>query len=409
MQLDILTLLVMASINLFTVSFALPVLMGPRVSIAARCAQLSVSLQMLGWVSIIGSGYVLQPVLTTLSIVLFGAGHWLMHRALGGWLGHHSRPDKYRKRSRRPDLDDWLGYAIGGKCLLVLLVLAPTGYALGYANYPFRVGWANLCLAAMFLIVARATLTPLKKTGRGWRWLLCGSQVGMALLTLGRGVMGIFFSDQYPNFLASNPVSLVASIGVNVALVLSAMAVLGAWREESEGRLRTLAMTDALTGLLNRRGWTERAEAMFANAQRYQQPLTLMMLDLDHFKRINDVHGHEVGDQALKLFSRLLRETRRTGDLIGRLGGEEFCIVLANTHRSASIGFDHRLRTVLAERAEKDLGFAMDFSAGVAVLKEGDGTLAGLLARADQALYKAKADGRGRLVQSEGGAGQTVI
>jgi diguanylate cyclase (GGDEF)-like protein len=94
---------------------------------------------------------------------------------------------------------------------------------------------------------------------------------------------------------------------------------------------------------------------------------------------------------------------------VGRLGGEEFCIVLANTHKSACYGFDQRLRSVLSQRAEQELGFPLDFSAGVAVLKDGDGTLTGLLARADAALYEAKRQGRGRLLQSEGGMGQTVI
>jgi len=195
----------------------------------------------------------------------------------------------------------------------------------------------------------------------------------------------------------------------NVAVLLVTVMVLVAWREEAESKLRRQAMTDGLTGLLNRRGWTERAEGVFANAVRYQLPMTLIMLDLDHFKRINDRHGHEVGDRALRLFARMLRVTRRTGDLVGRLGGEEFCIVLSNTHKSAATGFDQRLRARLLDASKKELGFELDYSAGVAVLKDGDGTLAGLLARADLALYQAKHNGRGRMELSAGGVGHTVI
>ncbi|WP_394787883.1 diguanylate cyclase [Rhodoferax sp.] len=387
MQLDILTLLVMTAVNLVLVSVALPVIMGRRISGAARCAQLSLQAQMLGWVAALASSYWWEPALSTVSIAFIGLSHWLMFRAMGGWLGTRN----------------------GERWLLGLMVLAPLGYALGFGYYPFRVGWSNLCLAGTLLILAYATLFPLRKVSRAWRWMLCACIASMALLNIGRGVLGAFFTQLYPNYLTPHPINLAASLGANMALMLTTVVVLVAWREEAEGRLRTLAMTDGLTGLLNRRGWTERAESMFANAQRYQQPLAMMMLDLDHFKRVNDTHGHEVGDKALKLFARLLRASRRTGDLVGRLGGEEFCIVLANTHRSASVGFDHRLRSVLREAAEKELGFAMDFSAGVAVLKDGDATLAGLLARADAALYEAKNAGRGRLIQSDGGVGHTVI
>jgi len=388
MQLDILTLLVMTAVNLLMVSAALPLIMGRRISIAARCAQLSLLAQSIAWWAVVAGGFGFELVMMTLAVAFIGISQWLMLRALSGWLGH------------RP----------GERWLRALVVVAPLGYLLGGAfNGAFRSGWGSFTVALAMLIVARGTLMPLRQSTRPWRWLLFGCMVAMAGLTTARGVVGVFMSDNYLHFQSSHPVNLAMAAGANVTLVLVTVAVLVAWREEAEGKLRTLAMTDGLTGLFNRRGWTDRAESMFANAQRYQQPLTMIMLDLDHFKRINDTHGHEVGDQALKLFARLLRETRRTGDLVGRLGGEEFCIVLSNTHKSASTGFDQRLRGRLREVAQKELGFSMDFSAGVAVLKDGDATLAGLLARADLALYQAKNGGRGRMVLSEGGLGATVI
>ncbi|APW40974.1 GGDEF domain-containing protein [Rhodoferax koreense] len=388
MQLDILTLLVMTAVNLLMVSAALPVIMGPRISVAARCAQLSLLAQSIAWWAVIAAGHGYELVMMTLAVGFTCISQWLMLRALGGWLGH------------RP----------GERWLRALVVLAPLGYLIGGSfNGVFRSGWGNACVALAMLIVARGTLMPLRQSTRPWRWLLFGCMLVMAGLVVARGVMGTFFSESYLSFQTPQAVNLAMAAGANLSLVLVTVAILVAWREEAEGKLRTMAMTDGLTGLFNRRGWTDRAEAMFANAQRYQQPLTMIMLDLDHFKRINDTHGHEVGDQALKLFARLLRETRRTGDLVGRLGGEEFCIVLSNTHKSASTGFDQRLRGRLREVAHKELGFTMDFSAGVAVLKDGDATLAGLLARADLALYQAKNSGRGRMVMSEGGLGATVI
>ncbi len=408
MQLDQLTLLVIATANLAMASLALLVIIGTGASAATRCVQIGLLALLLGSLAGLGAGVAWAPVLSPLALLFWSLGLWLLHRALGSWLGHRTRPSHNRKRQRntpRPGAYYGLDYRWSERCLRILLVATPLGYVLGSLPGPaFQWAWAHLCLATMLVLVAGAPLFPLRHVGRAWRWVLCACLAGMATVLLVRGLVGVWGGApmlQLPN--------LAMGLAVNLVCVAAMVALLAAWRDEAKARLHNLAMTDGLTGLLNRRGWLERAEGMFANAMRYQQPLTLMMLDIDHFKRVNDTHGHEVGDKALKLFARLLRESRRTGDLVGRLGGEEFCIVLANTHRSASIGFDLRLRTVLHQTAEKELGFPLDYSAGVGVLKDGDSTLTGLIARADSALYEAKKAGRGRLVQSDGGAGLTVI
>lgn len=387
MTIDFRTLMAVAVANLFVMSVMLPMIMGRHVSAAARCAQASLLFHMVSWAALIASGYWFDGVLSTLSMACMAASFFLLFRALAGWLG--PRP--------------------GERLLPVIAVLVPVGYALSFGNYQVRVGWSNFLLAAMLLMMARATLYPVRDASRRWRFVFLGCFAVMAAFTAARGVLGAFFTELYPTFRTPHPVNLAAALATNVTLVLGVVAILVAWREEAEGKLRLLANTDGLTGILNRRGWNERAEGMFANAQRYRLPLTLVMIDLDHFKRVNDEHGHEAGDQALRLFARLLRETRRTGDLIGRLGGEEFCVVLSNAQRNAATGFDQRLRARLAEVAPKQLGFTLDYSAGVAVLRDADATLAGLLARADTAMYQAKHDGRGRLVFSAGGAGDTVI
>ncbi len=380
-------MMVVAVANLLAVSALLPLIMGRQVSASARQGQVSLLLQALGWVALIASGYWFDPQLSTLAMASIAASLCLMHRALGGWLG--PRP--------------------GERAMLVLAVLIPLGYAIGFSSYPFRVGWANFLLAAMLLGLARATVYPVRLASRRWRLLLLGCFVTMALFTAARGILGAFLTDLYPTFRSPHPVNVAAALATNVMLMLTTVAVLVAWRDEADSKLRLLANTDGLTGLLNRRGFHDRAEGLFANAQRYRTPLTVVMLDLDHFKKVNDTHGHEAGDEALRLFARLLRETRRTGDLVGRLGGEEFCALLANAHRNAANGFDQRLRARLDPVAPQELGFALGYSAGAAVLKEGDATLAGLMARADTALYQAKRNGRGQLMFSEGGAGDTVI
>ncbi len=387
MHLDAATLTVTAVINLAAISVALPLVMGHGVTRAARFAQAGLAALALGLGAMAVAGPQARFWPSVLAMVGVSTSLYLQHRALGNWLG------------RRPM----------ARLMPALAVAVPLGYALGFDHAQFRAGWANFLLALMMLGVARATLVARRPSARHWRILMLACFLVLAVFTAGRGVMGVFFAESYPNFHSSHPVNIVALVVTNVAAVLNTVAILVAWRDETEDQLRELATHDGLTGVLNRRAWTERAEALFANAKRYRMPLTVFILDMDHFKRINDTHGHDAGDRALQLFARLLRDTRRTGDLVGRMGGEEFCVLLPNTQRSAARGFDLRLRTQLGPMVQAELGFPLDFSAGVAMLRDADATLAGLLARADSALYQAKREGRGHMVFSVGGVGDTVI
>ncbi|GHD01312.1 hypothetical protein GCM10007320_59510 [Pseudorhodoferax aquiterrae] len=388
MQLDALSLMTVAMVNLVTISLALPLVMGKSLTPAARAAQRALLLLTSGWTALVVSEYLVSSyVLSVLAMAGLSASLVLLHRALSGWLG-----------PRR-----------GGRTLLLLAVAMPLGYAFSFSHYPLRVGWSNFLLAAMLVLLARATLVARRHAGRHWRLLLLACFAIMAVLTAARGVLGAFFTAAYPTFLSPNPVNIAAALAVNMAVVLGTVALLVAWRDEADDRLRTMANTDSLTGLPNRRGFMERAEALFANAHRYRQPLAVLMLDLDHFKHINDSYGHDRGDDALRLFAQMLRETRRTGDLAGRLGGEEFCVVLPSSQRHTASGFDQRLRARLQQRSEEELGFTLSYSAGVAAMTDGDATLAGLLARADAALYEAKHGGRGMLLMGDSGSGHTVV
>ncbi len=220
----------------------------------------------------------------------------------------------------------------------------------------------------------------------------------MALFTLARGTLGAFFTELYPSFRTPHPVNLGALLVINFSVIVGTMAIMVAWREEVEERLRNLAMMDALTQVPNRRGFTVRADKMLAQARRHGFPLVALLLDLDFFKQVNDTHGHEVGDRALQLFARLLAENQRAGDLVGRLGGEEFGALLSHADVPAAQVFDQRLRDKLRQVSQAELGFPLDFSAGLAIVGPEETDLAALLARADTALYQAKAQGRGRLV-----------
>jgi len=378
MPLDFLTLMAVMATNLFMISAALPLIMGRGVSRAARHVQASLLLQAVAWAAIIASSSLWDQALSTLSIACNAAAQWMLYRALEEWLGPRPLP----------------------RLLLVLVIAAPLGYTLGFGHYAWRVGWANFLMAAILCIVARATLAPVVESSLRWRSLLLGCLLTSAAFTLARGMLGAF-TDQYPSFRTPHPVNLAAAVATNVSLVLGTVALLVAWRAEAEQKLRTLAMTDGLTGLLNQRSFALQGASLLAHAARHQLPVTALMLDVDHFKQINDTRGHEAGDRALQLFARLLGDTCRSGDLTGRLGGEEFGVLLLHNSAPAGMAFDRRLRRRLHAASVTELGFALDYSAGLATPAPGETDLAALMARADGALYAAKTAGRGRLIAAD--------
>jgi diguanylate cyclase (GGDEF)-like protein/PAS domain S-box-containing protein len=175
-------------------------------------------------------------------------------------------------------------------------------------------------------------------------------------------------------------------------------------RKEREAELERAAATDPLTGLLNRAGFGRAAIEALA-AARNGTPSTLAILDLDHFKAINDSWGHAVGDNALLMVADLLREHVRDGDDVGRIGGEEFAILFRGLTHGAAAPVCDRLRTLLAEERLPDSDIGVTMSAGLAELCPGL-ELDPIFEAADRALYRAKAGGRNRIaVESDPLAG----
>jgi diguanylate cyclase (GGDEF)-like protein len=165
--------------------------------------------------------------------------------------------------------------------------------------------------------------------------------------------------------------------------------------EISEQAVRQLSLTDALTGVGNRRRLDEELVTEADRAGRLQGPLSLMILDIDHFKRVNDIYGHETGDRILKETGELLVKLVRRTDIATRMGGEEFVILLPATDLATAAACAERFRVAMELR---DCGLAAPVTAsfGVACLQPGE-TGASLLARADAALYAAKQAGRNRV------------
>jgi two-component system cell cycle response regulator len=172
--------------------------------------------------------------------------------------------------------------------------------------------------------------------------------------------------------------------------------------QADKARLEQLASTDPLTGLLNRRALMERLTAEIDRAARYEHELVLLMIDLDHFKLVNDTYGHMVGDDVLRELSQLLVNEVRTVDIVARYGGEEFVVVLPEQPIEGGTAFAERVRERVAETAfgASDVpgGVRTTISVGIAGYPMDQTTTAGeLIARADEALYRAKAAGRDRV------------
>lgn len=159
-------------------------------------------------------------------------------------------------------------------------------------------------------------------------------------------------------------------------------------REALLAQVEALARTDALTGLPNRRAWDEHVEAELERARRHGDPLTLAMVDLDHFKRFNDAHGHVAGDELLAEVADVWRGALRAGDVLARYGGEEFAVLLPGCTTDEAVVLLERLRAA-TPRGET-------CSVGMATCEPGD-SAATLGARADAALYEAKRAGRDRV------------
>jgi diguanylate cyclase (GGDEF)-like protein len=166
-----------------------------------------------------------------------------------------------------------------------------------------------------------------------------------------------------------------------------------------EEQLRAQANTDPLTGLANRAALLERGNSEFIRARRFGDDLAVMMMDVDHFKQVNDRYGHGAGDEVLRRLARTAAGTVRNVDLVGRLGGEEFAIILVRTRAREAVACAERIRASIAalEFESPNGTFSITASFGVTQAMGDDASFAAVLNRADKALYRAKHDGRNRV------------
>lgn len=166
--------------------------------------------------------------------------------------------------------------------------------------------------------------------------------------------------------------------------------------QAANSQLEHLSRTDKLTQLNNRGYWEEQLKNDFTRFQRYQQPSSLVMFDIDHFKKVNDTYGHQAGDEVIRQVSQALRDNLRDIDIAGRYGGEEFGVILPGTDAEGARNFCERLRkhveSIVVEHDDNAIRFTI--SLGISEINNSIGSHTDWLEQSDQALYKSKENGR---------------
>ena len=216
-----------------------------------------------------------------------------------------------------------------------------------------------------------------------------------------RGVAAALSADPMQAFVAPDSAQALTYLVAGMSAIASSFAFLLLHQERAEAQALRLATLDPLTGAYNRRTFHEIAEREMSRARRAGQPLSIIMLDIDHFRALNEKHGHRTGDQVLQSLAEVLRKALRKEDMLVRYGGEEFLVLLPEVPGPGAVIVAGRLRKAVAgeELQAGELRFPLTVSAGVAArLDEGPESVDTLVARAEEALALAKRRGRNRVV-----------
>lgn len=289
-------------------------------------------------------------------------------------------------------------FSLPNRTPLFLAILVTTGlvltwYSVARPDYGARLLFVSATLA--LILAEHAWLLYRNSVGSfAIRFTMGALMLQSAVLALRAVTSGSIGADEtlfsptpiQSVVIASYPILLLA---LNIGLILIAT-------ERMRSELEYLATHDPMTGALNRRAIVEAAERELARCQRHGHVMSLLMMDLDHFKKINDTYGHLVGDRVLREFAAQVGELLRLPDQFGRYGGEEFVLVLPDTGREAAAIVAERICRVAAEAGAP----TCTVSIGLATATLIDSDIDSLLSRADEALYQAKAAGRNQVAMA---------
>ena len=206
------------------------------------------------------------------------------------------------------------------------------------------------------------------------------------------GTLGVLSAQSYtPDMYSSEDLETLELLAANVSIAIE--------NAQLFDKVQSMAITDPLTGLSNRRKFYENASLEFDQSRRYDRPLSVIMMDIDHFKRVNDTYGHAVGDQVLQGLAQLVKSNLRQVDFLARYGGEEFVIMMPETGLEEAMMIAERLRQNTAEATlpTRAGNMVITISLGVVKLEDDCRNLEELLDRSDQAMYVSKRTGRNKV------------
>jgi diguanylate cyclase (GGDEF)-like protein len=260
-----------------------------------------------------------------------------------------------------------------------------------------RIVLSSLIVSAYTFATAREIWTDRRKRGR-WRWAAICMPILHGLVFLPPIPLAVMNAGE--GALLTNGWIAVFTLETLLYVVGTAFIALMMVKERAESQYKMAAATDPLTGLLNRRGFMERADVLIGRSARKRGGrVSLLMFDLDHFKSINDRFGHAAGDAALRVFAETAQNTLREGDVVGRLGGEEFAALVSGSAAEAAVAAE-RVRAAFEAAGVMVAGRAMaaTVSIGISDARAKACNISHMLAHADTALYAAKEAGRNRVV-----------
>jgi diguanylate cyclase (GGDEF)-like protein len=259
-----------------------------------------------------------------------------------------------------------------------------------------RIVVAPLILAVLGALVAREVIKGAGSEGYGARMPTAVAFAGLTVAMVLRAIIVLFGDPPAADPLQDDlraATQLLSTISLNAAMCGFLIMI----NELLRTRIVTLVSYDELTGLLNRRGFLHRAQQLCHSARTKSTPVSVLMMDLDHFSAINGAIGHEGGDRALMAFAELASAQMRSGDIIGRLGGEEFCALLPGANKSEGLQIAERLRSRVAALTMQMDGKPLQLTVSIGVAPLGRGDLRAAMRSADIALYSAKNLGRNRV------------
>ena len=276
------------------------------------------------------------------------------------------------------------------------------------SNMNLRIIIVSFLVAAIFGLIVLELLVKVPSDLRFSYWITGSFFAVYSMFLVYRGVSTCLFplsGDMLaPSMLHSLTFVMAMFLGIGwvIRFIILNSELLENELKDAQLQLQKMATTDFLTGIANRRLFQESGESEIQRARRYKSPLAVLMIDLDYFKKVNDNYGHATGDKALVTFVNNCKKYLRDVDIFGRLGGEEFAILLPETDINGGKILAERLCTVIAESdiEAEDKIFHITVSIGISELLSGEDKLDALLKRADDAMYEAKRNGRNRVAVS---------